>query len=104
MGASEPLKKVNRVLRDWEIAEARQVFGDTIRFSAVRVHEGTSWTDTMNHLGIWLKRIPPPPTYIPNAMTFGNHCFFPIRLPETLAQWDEWTSSFGWVIHELTHV
>jgi len=103
MSASEPLKKIERPLRDWEIAEARLVFKDTLNYQVVRVHEGVAWPDAANKLGMWLKRIPPPPTYTPNAITIGNHCYFPVNFPETQADWDQWTYSFGWLIHELTH-
>jgi hypothetical protein len=96
-------RKIKRPLREWEIAEARKVFGSTIDYAAVRVHEGSGWTDSANRLGMWLKRIPRPADYRPNAITLGNHCYFPIRLPETLDSWDHWSYSFGWVIHELTH-
>ena len=103
MSAQEPAKNIERSLRDWEIAEARLVFGNKLNYAVVRVHEGASWTDAANQLGMWLKRISPPPTYIPNAITVGNHCYFPVRLPETLALWDQSNYWFGWVIHELTH-
>lgn len=101
--SEEPPMKIERPLRDWEIAEARLVFQDTLNYQAVRVHEGAAWTDRANQLGMWLKRIPPPPIYTPNAITIGNHCYFPVRLPETLASWDQLSYSFGWVIHELMH-
>lgn len=104
MGAQEPLRKIERPLRDWEIAEAKLVFRDTLDYASVRVHEGTSWPDAANQLGIWLKRISPPPTYTPNAITIGNHCYFPANLPETQAEWSQWKYTFGWLIHELTHV
>ena len=103
MSANTPCQSLERRLREWEIVEARTVFGDALDYARVRIHECASWTDAANRLGMWLKRIPLPPAYVPNAITLGDHCYFPIQLPETLALWDRSPYSFGWVIHELTH-
>ena len=103
MSPPEPLRKIERPLRDWEIVEARRVFGNTLNYPVVRVHEGAAWPDTANQLVLRLKRIPPPPTYTPNAITLGNHCYFPVNFPKIQAEWDQYRYSFGWLIHELTH-
>lgn len=91
-----------RPLRDWEIAEARLVFADSLDYARVRVHEGATWTDIANQLGIWLKHIEPTPLTSHNAITIGYHCYFPVELPQTLDAWDQ-SYKFGWLIHELTH-
>jgi len=39
-----------------------------------------------------------------NAMTIGNHCLFPVFLPEALpSPNDPADYATGWLIHELTH-
>lgn len=93
-----------RPLRDWEVAHARLVFGDSLDYHSVVVHEGVFWTDTVSRLDRWVRHIPPPPAYTPNAITIANHCFFPIILPHNELESDHWRYSFGWLIHELTHV
>src|SRR5262245_16698552 len=93
-----------RPLYDWEIVEARLVFGDRLNFARVRVHENANWTDSLDRFGRWLRRMKRPPgTH--NAITLGYHCCFPIKFPQThpppLA---EDAFLMGWLIHELTHV
>ena len=70
-----------RPLYDWEIAEARRVFGDSLRYGSVRIHECSTWTDALDRLGRKLKRLDPPGPRDHNAVTLGFHLHFPINLP-----------------------
>jgi hypothetical protein len=94
-----------RPLYDWEKAEARKVFGDSLDYDRVRIHECSTWTDAIDRLGRRLKKLPPPGPFDHNAVTLGNHSHFPINLPEQLVPPDDSRSYFmPWLIHELTHV
>ena len=93
-----------RSLYPWETAAARQVFGDHLAYDRVRIHEGATWTNWVNVLGRWLKRLPPPEPSTNNALTLGHHCFFPVALPTALpAAGSPQDYAVGWLIHELTH-
>ena len=91
-----------RPLYDWEIAEARTVFGDRLQYERVRVHECATWTDLIDRIGRRLKRLPPPGLDEHNSITLGNTCFFPVQRPEALTPPDD-PFGMGWLIHELTH-
>lgn len=91
-----------RRLFAWEIQEARRVFLDQLDYDVVRVHECTAWPDQVNRLGTWIKRMPPPSRH--NAITLGNHCYFPVPLlKEPPPAHDPRLELFSWLIHELTH-
>ena len=93
-----------RPLYDWEIAEARNVFGNSLRYDAVRIHECSTWTDAIDRLGRKLKKQPLPGPKEHNAVTLGNHCHFPINLPDRLVPPGDPLDYFmPWLIHELTH-
>jgi len=91
-----------RPLRDWEIVEAREVFGDSLRYDAVRVHEVVGWADGLLRLGRRLRGLPPPEAGVHNAVTLGNHCHFPIPLPCVLEP-PGYPFGMKWLIHEMTH-
>jgi len=92
-----------RPLYAWEIQEARRVFVDQLNYDLVRIHQNTDWPDTINKIGMWLKRIPYQGT--PNAITLGNHCYFPVKLLESPVSSDHPDHyKIPWLIHELTHV
>ncbi len=93
------VKRVRR-LYDWEIAEASYVFGSSLRYDKVLVHECATWTDAIDRLGRRLKKMPPGTTH--NAVTIGFNCYFPVQLPETRPD-DIANSTMSWLIHELTH-
>jgi len=100
---SEDCHPIVRRLMAWEIQEARRVFLNQIDFEAVRVHECAAWPDQINRLGTWIKRMPPSDQH--NAITLGNHCYFPVPLlKEPVTPGDGRLELFSWVIHELTHV
>lgn len=93
-----------RPLYDWEIEEASLVFGHTLHFARVRIHEGAAWPDSINRVGRFLKRLPAPGKFDHNAVTLGNHCYFPVPLPQTLPPPGHPDSFYvDWLIHELTH-
>lgn len=92
-----------RPLYAWEIQEAQRVFGNRIAYHRVRIHECVAWPDTIKQLG--LKFQGAQPTKEHNAVTLGNHIYFPIRLPsQPIQPSDPDQVLFAWLIHELTHV
>ena len=92
-----------RPLFAWEIQEARRVFGSRIAYHKVRIHENAAWTDTMNILGAKLKGIRPSSAH--NAVTLGNHIYFPVRLLQNASELNgPKLYLFTWLVHELTHV
>lgn len=92
-----------RPLYAWEIQEAQRVFGNQIAFQHVRIHECVAWPDTIKQISLKLQGA--PPNTEPNAITLGNHIYFPIRLPSQPNQIsDQDRLYFAWLVHELTHV
>jgi hypothetical protein len=91
------------MLTDFERGEARKVFGDSIRYERVRIHEGTAWTNLVSKVGAKINREPPPNW--DNAVTLGNSSYFPRLLkgnpPPTGT---DSIVDLAWMIHELTHV
>lgn len=93
-----------RKLYDWEIEEFSAVFGDSLDYQRVRIHECTSWPDWIDRLGRFLKRMPAPGLHDHNAVTLGNHCFFPVDMPEELLPVEHQMSfKHEWLVHEVTH-
>jgi hypothetical protein len=83
-----------RRLTAFEIAEARQVFGEGLDYARALVFENTPLPNIIAYLG----RSPRP-----NAVTLGSTSYFPVTLqtaPEAVAR-D--ISNMAWLIHELTH-
>ena len=96
--------KLVRTPYQWEIDEFDPVFGDTLDYSRVRIHECAMWPDAIDRLGRFLKRMPPPGERDHNALTLGNHCYFPVRLPDNLPPQDHQDEfKLDWLVHELTH-
>ncbi len=92
-----------RPLYAWEVQEAQKVFGDRIVYHRVRIHECVAWPDAIQQLSRRLQGLPPTDEH--NAVTLGNHIFFPTRLPtKPLQSTDPDQVLFAWLIHELTHV
>jgi hypothetical protein len=86
----------------WEIEEARKVFGDGLSYPPVRIHECHTWTNTMDRLGRKLKGM--PAADVNNALTLGNHCYFPVKLLDQLVPIGHAEHyKLSWLIHELTH-
>jgi len=97
-----------RPLYLWEIDEARLVFGDQLSYRQVRIHECNPWPNRINRLGVFMKtrlgKMKKPAHLSDNAITLGNHCYFPVRLPERPDRNDPETHrKVCWLIHELTH-
>lgn len=93
-----------RPLYAWEIHEVRRVFAEQIDYARVRIHECTPWPDRVNTLGLRLKRMPPNP-HAHNAITIGDHCYFPVKLPaKPLQAAHPEHYKLCWLVHELTHV
>jgi hypothetical protein len=93
-----------RPLHNWEILEAWCVFADQIDYRKVRIHESASWPDAIDRAGQRL-RGQKPPSISHNAITLGNHIFFPVRLlasPVPAKHADRYLIS--WLMHEMTHV
>jgi hypothetical protein len=93
---------VERCLYSWEIQEARRVFANGLAYSQVRICECADWPNTMKRIGSWVQRT--PYTGVPNAVTLGNKCYFPVRLLDTPVPINHPEHyKIGWLIHELTH-
>ena len=92
-----------RPMYTWEIQEARRVFGDQVRYERVRIHENAAWPNRINRVGARIKEM--KASDAPNAITLGNHMYFPVRLPGApLKPGNPEYSKHPWLIHELTHV
>ena len=103
MDATTKNKPSIRPLYAWEIREARRVFANRLQYERVRLHEHTGWPDSINRIGLRLKRMPQVDTH--NAITLGNHIYFPVKLLEWLVPSDHPEHyKICWLIHELTHV
>lgn len=93
-----------RSLYDFEIGEARRVFGDALHYDRVQVHENSNWTDALDVLGRRLKGLPAMGTLDHNAVTLGYNCYFPVTLPASLIPLGQPLDyCMPWLIHELTH-
>lgn len=94
---------IKRRLSAWEIEEARKVFGNRLDYELVRVYECAAWPNTLDRIGRKLKCMPPP--IVPNAITIGNSCYFPVQLLHApVPVWHADHYKISWLIHELTHV
>ncbi len=99
----EPEPRV-RSLYAWEIAEASKIYRDRLDYSRGRIHENDPRPDNIDRASRKLRRMPPLPPGRHNAMTIGNHCFFPVELPAALPEpGPERANTVGWLMHELGH-
>jgi hypothetical protein len=97
-------EKKTRGLYAWEVEEARKVFGNSLRYEDVRVHECATWTDATDRFGRWLKRLPPPGPSEHNAITLGNGLNFPINMAvDSPPDGGSELWKLYWMMHELTH-
>lgn len=93
-----------RALYDWETAEAHMIFRGQLVYERVWIHECNPWPDRIDNIGRFIKRMQPRAKGVHNAITVGNHCLFPVKLPEQLIPLGESGDFYmGWLIHELTH-
>lgn len=101
---SEDCRKLVRSLYQWEVDEFTPIFGTTLIYSRVRIHECVSLPDKIDRIGRKLKGMDPPGEHSHNAITLGNHCYFPVRLPKELPEvGDSDSYKVDWLVHELTH-
>jgi hypothetical protein len=101
---AEKVEKLVRGMYAWEIDEFKPVFGDSLKYESVRIHEGSTWPDAIDRIGRRLKGIEPPGEDSHNAITLGNHCYFPVSLPKSLPPaGDPQSYKLDWLVHELTH-
>lgn len=97
-------KVSKRRLYSWEIAEFYPVFAASLNYEKVWVHENNPWPDRIDRLGRRFKGMPPPGDNDHNAITLGNHTYFPVQLPTYLpSEGDADLYKIDWLIHELTH-
>lgn len=104
MGPMINTLKITRNLYLWEITQARSVFGDTLRYEKVLIHEYAKWPDAIDNLGRKLKKDVPRKPGEHNAITIGYRCYFPVGLPlNQPGIHDQEFYKTTWLIHELTH-
>ena len=100
----EECSKLKRRLYAWEIDEFGPIFGSSLNYQIVWVHECTPWPDWADQLGRRLKNLPPPGDRDHNAITLGNNCYFPVTLLTQLPPiGDRESYKLDWLVHELTH-
>lgn len=85
-----------------ELQEASLVFDKSLDYDRIWLHEEVAFPNLIGRIGAAIARQKPPTK---NAVTLGNHIFFPVQLK--VDQKSIENSDFkdiGWLIHELTHV
>jgi len=93
---------MKRHLLPFERAEADLVFGTALDYERVIVVEDAGWPDTIARLAARLRGSPPPSH---NAVTLGNHIYFPVQLQTRTGSLDAPAlNDMAWLVHELTHV
>jgi hypothetical protein len=103
MNATPACKPISRSLYAWEIEEVRRVFAGQLQYERIRVHECAGWPNRINRIGAKLKGMDPSKLQ-PNAITLGNHCYFPVNLLEQRVTPEHPEHyKIGWLVHELTH-
>jgi hypothetical protein len=101
---SESPRRGKRRLYDWEVEEFSSIFGDTLDYPKIWVHEGAKWPDLIDRVGRALKGMPAPGKTSHNAVTLGNHCYFPVSLPASYVNVGHPEAyKLDWLVHELTH-
>jgi hypothetical protein len=85
-----------------EIEEAKPIFETSLDFDRIWVHEDVGFPNWIGRIGATITGRKPPGN---NAITIGNHIYFPVQLEitrEGISIND--LKDMGWLIHELTHV
>jgi len=91
----------SRALSIVEVDEARLVFADSLDVTRIVIHEQVRWPDWISRLGASFHGEAPPSH---NAVTLGNHLYFPVELATDPAVDPEAALvQIAWMIHELTH-
>ena len=92
---------MKRSLSRIEIREAKLVFGNSLKYTVIRVHEEVGFPNWIARIGAALSRQPKPPN---NAITLGNHLYFPVTLHTSDEDIDGLElGDISWLMHELTH-
>ena len=91
-----------RRLYPWEIDLLQEIFAGCLDYQAVRIHECSRWPDALDRLSRRLRRMPASGGH--NAVTLGNHLFFPVSLPQRPpAPGSPEIALVAWLVHELAH-
>lgn len=84
-----------------EIEQVRLIFASNLDTGSVILHEDIPWPDQIAGLAARLRGDAPPSH---NAVTFGNHIYFPIQLStDPNVDAEVALKHMAWLIHELTH-
>ena len=90
-----------RSLTPFEAEEARLVFSSSLDTSSIVLHEQAAWPDHIAAIGSSLHGDPQPSH---NAITLGNHIYFPIELAtHSNVNHAQSLGQMAWLVHELTH-
>lgn len=90
-----------RGLSTIESEEARLVFADRLETARVVIHEDVGWPNRIAAFGAGVHGEAPPSH---NAITLGNHIYFPVKLTTDPAiDAEAALGHMAWLIHELTH-
>ena len=93
---------MRRRLTILELQEASIVFGSSLDFDRIWIHEEVAFPNLIGRIGAAIARQKAPSN---NAVTLGNHVYFPIQLMiDQQKIEDSDYQNIGWLIHELTHV
>jgi hypothetical protein len=77
------------------------VFADSLITEHVLLHEHIAWPDHIGAIGARLHGNPAPSH---NAITLGNHLYFPVALAtDATIDAEAALGDMAWLIHELTH-
>lgn len=90
-----------RRLSTYESEEVCLVFSSSLQIDQVWIHEQVGWPDWLGKLGQILRR---RRSGGHNAVTLGNHVFFPTKLETEHPQFETRLNQTAWLMHELTHV
>lgn len=92
---------MKRSLSEIEIREARLVFGNSLTYTKIWIHEEVGFPNWIARIGAALSRQPRPAN---NAITLGNHLYFPVSLQTSEAAIQNLElKDISWLMHELTH-
>jgi len=93
---------MRRRLSNLEIQEAQLVFASSLNYKRIWIHEGMRFPNWVAKIGSAIAGQKPPEN---NAITIGNHIFFPLKLQIDHQDIQNLQlKEMGWLIHELTHV
>lgn len=92
---------MRRRLTSLEILEAKLVFAASLDFTRIWVHENVAFPNWIGRIGTAIRGNKAP---VNNAVTLGNHLYFPVQLQINAQRIENLElKDLGWLIHELTH-